>query len=95
LGVAHFNTFPFLCQTMANERDIEKVLGSVIRELRVARNLSQEKLAELGDFERSYISKVETGIRSIQFKTVVRMAKALDMKASELVQEFEKQYEKF
>lgn len=79
---------------MVKEINIEKVLGCVIRDLRVARNLSQEKLAELGDFERSYISKVETGIRSIKFKTVVRMAKALDMKTSELVQEFEKQHEK-
>lgn len=74
---------------MAKDEDIEKVLGSVIRELRLSRGLSQEKLAELGEFERSYISKVENGLRAVQFKTVVRFAEALDMKPSELVDKFE------
>ena len=77
---------------MAKENEIEKVLGDVIRELRLARNLSQEKLAELGDFERSYISKVENGERAIQFKTVGRFAEAFGIKPSELVQEFEKHH---
>ena len=74
---------------MAKEEDIEKVLGSVIRELRLSRGLSQEKLAELGEFERSYISKVENGLRAVQFKTVIRFAEALGMKTSELVEEFQ------
>lgn len=74
---------------MAEEHDIEKILGSVIRELRLSRNLSQEKLAELGGFERSYISKVENGIRAIRFKTVVRFAEAFEIKPSELVRKFE------
>ena len=77
---------------MAEENDIDIVLGKVIRELRLARNLSQEKLAELGEFERSYISKVENGERAIQFKTVVRFAEALGIKPSDLVQQFEKQF---
>ncbi len=90
MGVAQLNTFPLLSQQMAKERDIEKVLGSVIRELRLSRNLSQEKLAELGDFERSYISKVENGERAIQFKTVVRFAEAFGIKPSELVSLYER-----
>lgn len=75
---------------MVKGNDIEKELGSVIRKLRLAQNLSQEKLAELGNFERSYISKVENGERSIQFRTVVRFAAAFNIKPSELVREFEK-----
>ena len=74
---------------MTKEKDIEKLLGDVIRELRLARNLSQEKLAELGNFERSYISKVENGERAIQFKTLVRFADAFEIKTSELVALFE------
>ena len=89
MGVAQLSTFSLLSQVMGKENDIEKVLGQVIRELRLARNLSQEKLAELGNFERSYISKVENGERAIQFKTVVRFAQAFGIRASELVQEFE------
>lgn len=89
MGVAQLNTFPLLSQQMTKERDIEKILGSVIRELRLARGLSQEKLAELGNFERSYISKVENGERAIQFKTVLRFAEAFEIKTSELVVLFE------
>ncbi len=79
---------------MTTENDIDKILGNVIREMRLARNLSQEKLAELGNFERSYISKVENGESAIQFKTVIRFAQAFGITTSELVQEFEKQFEK-
>lgn len=74
---------------MVKEKSIEKVLGQVIRQLRLSRKLSQEKLAELGNFERSYISKVENGERAIQFKTVVRFAEAFQIKPSELVKIFE------
>lgn len=74
---------------MAAENHIDRVLGKVIRDLRVERELSQEKLAELGDFERSYISKVENGIRAIQFRTVIRFAEAFDIQPSELVRKFE------
>jgi transcriptional regulator with XRE-family HTH domain len=78
---------------MAKEKDIEKILGTVIRDLRLSRGLSQEKLAELGDFERSYISKVENGLRAVRFKTVVRFANAFDIKASFLVKKFEEAFE--
>ena len=74
---------------MVKEKNIEEVLGQVIRELRLSRELSQEKLAELGDFERSYISKVENGERAIQFKTVIRFAEAFGIKTSDLVKRFE------
>lgn len=77
-------------QDMVKGNDIDRVLGQVIKEIRLSKNLSQEKLAELGEFERSYISKVETGARAIQFRTVIRLALALEMKPSELVMEFEK-----
>ncbi len=78
---------------MVKGNDIDKILGQVVREIRLSKNLSQEKLAELGGFERSYISKVETGARSVRFQTVVRLALALDKKPSELIKEFEKHVE--
>jgi ribosome-binding protein aMBF1 (putative translation factor) len=79
-------------QAMVKGKDIDRVLGQVVKEIRLSKNLSQEKLAELGEFERSYISKVETGARSIQFITVVRLANALEIKPSELVKKFEKHF---
>lgn len=76
---------------MAKRKDIDKVLGEVVRKHRISKNISQEKLAEIGNFERSYISKVETAARSVRFVTVVRLAKALDIKPSDLVKEIEAQ----
>ena len=46
--------------------------------------------AKYGDFERSYISKVENVERTIQVNTLIRFAKALQMKLSDLVIELEK-----
>jgi len=74
---------------MVKGNNIDKILGQVVRELRLSKNLSQEKLAELGNFERSYISKVETGARTVQFVTVVRLALALEIKPSTLVKKIE------
>ncbi len=74
---------------MNNRNDIDTVLGRVIKEIRLSKNLSQEKLAEIGEFERSYISKVETGARKIQFVTLVRLAQALEVKPSDIVVKIE------
>jgi len=79
---------------MVKGKEIEVILGTLLRDLRLAKNLSQEKLAELGEFERSYISKVENGDRTIQFTTFIRFANALDMKASELMKLLENEIEK-
>lgn len=94
MGVAQLNTFPLLSQEMVKGNEIANTLGVIIRQLRLENNLSQEKLAELGEFERSYISKVENGDRIIQFTTFIRFANALDMKASELMKLLENQIEK-
>lgn len=80
-------------QEMVKGNDIKTVLGEVVRELRLSKNLSQEKLAEIGGFERSYISKVENGKRSVRFVTVVRLALALDIKPSDLVKKCEESIE--
>ncbi|WP_409028820.1 helix-turn-helix domain-containing protein [Gracilimonas sediminicola] len=78
---------------MSKGDDIDKILGTVIKDLRLSKNLSQEKLAELGEFERSYISKVETGARQIQFVTLIRLALALDVKPSDIVKKVEEHIE--
>lgn len=76
---------------MAKENEIERILGEIIRELRLEKNISQEKLAEYGNFERSYISKVENAERAIQVKTFIRFAHALDIKPSDLMKLLEDQ----
>ena len=93
MGVAQINTFPLFMQVMIKGNEIDIILGEILREERLKKNLSQEKLAEYGEFERSYISKVENGERSIQVKTLIRFAIALELKPSDLITKLEQQIE--
>ena len=61
-------------------------LGRAIRERRLANNLSQEALAEVADFDRTYISLLERGGRNPSFTNLCRIAEALGITPSELVE---------
>lgn len=71
---------------MTGLNNLEHFVGEVIRTQRIQRGLSQEKLAELGEFERSYISKVENGERAIRIETFIRFAHAFNMSPVDLMQ---------
>lgn len=59
--------------------------GAVIREMRNARGMSQETLAELGDFDRTYPSLVERGQRTPTLDAVFQFANAIGTSAWMLV----------
>lgn len=67
-----------------SEIDVLVRLGSRVRELRQARGLSQEALAERCDLDRTYISGVERGVRNVGFRNVHQIAVALEVTISEL-----------
>ena len=58
--------------------------GQALRLLRAQRNLSQQKLAKAADINRSYLSDVERGLNSISLHSIIRVAKVLDVKLSDL-----------
>ena len=58
--------------------------GANVRAKRDAKELSQERLAELADLDRTYVSSVERGLRNISMLSVVRLAKALKTSVAEL-----------
>jgi transcriptional regulator with XRE-family HTH domain len=60
-------------------------LGEAIRRRRQAKNLSQETLAEIADFDRTYVSLLERGERNPSFTNLCRVAAALDTTPSELL----------
>lgn len=68
---------------------IVKVFGQVLRELRVSNQLSQEKLAELTDLDRTYISLLERGQRQPTIRTLFQIAKALNIKPSKIIETVE------
>ena len=53
-----------------------RVAGN-IRRLRLAKGLSQEKMAELADFHRTYVSQLERCVTNISVDGLERLAKVL------------------
>jgi transcriptional regulator with XRE-family HTH domain len=58
--------------------------GARIRELRKDAGISQEKLAELAELHRTYVSSVERGKRNASLTSIERIAKALNVSLSRL-----------
>ncbi|MDO1451692.1 helix-turn-helix transcriptional regulator [Rhodocytophaga aerolata] len=61
------------------------LFGKVLQEMRKERHLSQEKLAELCELDRTYISLLERGLRQPTLATLFKLAAALEINPSELV----------
>jgi transcriptional regulator with XRE-family HTH domain len=58
-------------------RDL-KLLGQRIRDRRKALGLTQEKLAEIAQIDRSYIGGVERGERNMTFTVLCQICTALE-----------------
>ena len=69
---------------MLNQVLIEE-FGKRIRQLRTERNLSQEQLAELTGFHRTYIGMIERGERNPSLSNVGVFADAFELSLSELL----------
>lgn len=67
--------------------DIRAVVGRNVKQYREAKGLSQEQLAFEADLHRTYVSGVERGIRNPTVKIVSRLAVALGVAASKLLEE--------
>lgn len=66
------------------DRALLEDFGKRIRTLRTERSLSQEKLAELTGFHRTYIGMVERGERNISLSNIGVFAKTFELSVSEL-----------
>lgn len=64
--------------------------GQTIRKIRLSKDISQERFADLCDLHRTYISDVELGKRNVSLENIDKMAKALDITISGLFREVEK-----
>lgn len=63
----------------------QQKLGKKVRHLRKDAALSQEKLGEITGLDRTYISKIELGKSNPSLRNLEKIAKALNVKTSELI----------
>jgi transcriptional regulator with XRE-family HTH domain len=65
--------------------NFNEVIGKRISELRRKKNLSQEDLANLASIDRSYMSSIERGKRSISLAISLKLCSALNISILELL----------
>lgn len=68
----------------------EKALGSVLREIRNERGLSQLEVYEKFGIDRTQLSAIERGVQSPTLRTIDRFAGAYRVTLSELMRRTEK-----
>ena len=61
------------------------VFGRRLKELRIQRRLSQEKLAELSDLHRNYVGVIERGQQNISLLNIVKLAHGLNVRPAKLM----------
>lgn len=71
----------------------ELPFGAALRRVRLAAGMSQEQLGLEAGVQRNFISLIETGQNQPTITTIAKLARALGLKASELVVEAEREAE--
>lgn len=65
---------------------IPKLFGKRLKEIRTKKKMSQGDIARALGVDRSYISGVERGVRNPSLKNIERIARALGVDLSELLE---------
>lgn len=73
-----------LASTEIRMRDLHKRLGGRIRQVRKARGVTQEALAERIDMSPQYLSRIEGGHQSPSVDTLAKLAESLEVEVWEL-----------
>jgi transcriptional regulator with XRE-family HTH domain len=71
-------------------RSLPTAFGDAVRALRAERKISQEAFAARAHISRTYMSEVERGVTTVSLDTIAKIAKALDLSMSTLMQHVEK-----
>lgn len=77
---------------MEKAPDIGLIFGEVLRRHRSFKDISQEELAFQAGVDRTFVSRLERGIRQPTITTVIGIGQALGISAADLVRETEDEY---
>lgn len=78
--------------TSTQKSNIAQTFGLVLKEHRERVGLSQEELAGRAEVDRTFVSRIERGLRQPTISTLIGLGLALGVSAAELVQEVEAKY---
>ena len=65
--------------------DLRGVFAANLRRLRYAKGISQEELANAANINRTYISKLETGVTYAGLEIIGKLAEALHVEPTEFL----------
>ena len=66
--------------------NINEKFGKRVKEIRLSKKMSQEKLANLAEIDRTYLPEVERGERNISLVVAEKIANALEVKLSSMIE---------
>jgi len=75
---------------IALKADLKIAFGSVIRELRESKCMSQQELADYAEMDRTYLSDLERGLNYPSLNTIYKLAEVLKLKPHELISRVDK-----
>jgi transcriptional regulator with XRE-family HTH domain len=70
---------------MIKKEDILFKIGLKIRKLREEKNVSQQDLAAICNFEKSNMSRIEAGKTNLTIWTLIKIAQSLQVKLIDIV----------
>ena len=65
--------------------DFRDIFASNLRRARHEKAMSQETLADVARINRTYVSKLETGVTWAGLEIIVKLAKVLDVEPADLL----------
>ncbi|WP_082792654.1 helix-turn-helix domain-containing protein [Collimonas pratensis] len=79
---------------MANSQisNIAPIFGEILRCHRAEQGISQEELAFRAGIDRTFVSRLERGLKQPTLTTLIGLAGALGFSAADLVRETEERY---
>jgi len=64
--------------------NIKVNFGKRVKQLRLSKGYSQEKLAEISNLDRTYILGIEAGKRNVSLEIINKLAKAFEIEIHKL-----------
>lgn len=70
-----------------SDKDVLIKIGARIKDLRIAKGVTQNNLAIMCDWDYQYLSRLESGNANMTIRTIIRICNALDVSLADFFRE--------